>query len=548
MGLEEGRQAFARQEWREAYAQLLAADAAEPLEPLDLERLAQAAYLVGLDAEAASLFRRAHQAMIDAGRPDRAARWGFWLSFDALQKGDRAQSAGWLAYVQRLVKSSESVEQAYVHMLSGLQRMIQGDGAGAIASFESMVIIAERFADADLLAFGLVALGQAQILLGRIADGVASLDEAMVPVAARRVSPMTTGIVYCAVILTCQRIFDLRRCREWTRALGEWCNGQPDLVPYRGECMVLRSEILQLEGEWSDAIAEACLAIELDGERSGKPAGRAAYRCAELHRLRGDFERAEELYREAGRRGIEPQPGLSLLRLAQRQQDAATAAIRRVVSEAKGGHGPGAGTGRAPMLTAYVEIMLAVGDLAAARSGAEELGQIAESNDAPVLRATWRQAAGAVELAAGEATAALVHLRDAWTGWQDLEAPYEAARVRVLIGRACRALGDEDTARSHMDAAARVFERLGAAPALAELDTSSVPAVAAAAAPAGHSLSAREIEVLRLVAAGKSNREVGAALFISEHTVARHLSNIFTKLDVTSRTAAAALARERRLV
>ena len=546
MGLDDGRQAFARQEWREAYAQLADADAAGALEPADLELLAQAAYLRGRDAEAASLLSRAYQALIDAGRPDRAARWGFWLSYDAMLKGDRAQCAGWLAYVKRLVQSPESVAQAYVQLLTGLQQLGGGDGAGASAAFESLVTIAPRFEDADLLALGLLALGVSRLSLGRLAEGVGHLDEAMVAVAARQVSPMTTGVVYCGVVLTCHRIFDIRRCREWTRALSAWVNEQPDLVPYSDECMALRAEILQFDGEWPDAIAEARRAIDLYGERNGKPVARAAYRCAELHRLRGEFELAEELYREAGRRGIEPQPGLSLLRLAQGQLDAASAAIRRVVVEAKGGHGPGAGAGRPPVLTAYVEIMLSVGDLAAARSGTEELGQIAATNEAPLLQAMWRQAAGAVELGAGDAAGALVHLRHAWTIWQDLETPYEAARVRVLIGRACRALGDEDTAHSHIDASALVFERLGAALALAELNAPTPPPPAPDA-PASHSLTARELEVLRLVAAGKSNREIGGALFISEHTVARHLSNIFNKLDVTSRTAAAAFALEHRL-
>ncbi|HEX6318247.1 MAG TPA: response regulator transcription factor [Burkholderiales bacterium] len=544
MMLERGRQAFASREWKEAYRQLSAADANLPLEPADLECLAQAAYLIGSDTEATALFTRAHHVLIDKRQPERAARWGFWLSFNALLRGDAAQSTGWLARIQRLVRDCpECAEQGYVGLLSGLRQMGQGDAEGARAHFEEVISLADRFEDPDLLAFGLLSRGQALIQLQRVAEGVPQLDEAMITVATGEVSPMVAGIVYCAVILTCQRIFDLRRCKEWTQALSEWCAAQPDLVPYRGECLVYRSEILQLQGEWSDAISEVKRAIESYSDRDENSAGRAFYQRAELHRLRGEFELAEEMYREAGRRGTEPQPGLSLLRLAQGDVDAAKAAIRRVVSEASHRQGPGGGTARPKVLRAYVEIMIASDEIEIAKAAAAELEALAAGMDAQFLRASSAQAAGAVLLAQGNAQAALAILRDAWTAWQQLEAPYESAQVRVLIGRACQSLGDEETARSHYDAAARTFERLGAATALAELEKPvETP-------DAGESqLSSRELEVLRLVATGRSNREIAARLFISEHTVARHLSNIFSKLGVASRTAATAFAFERGLL
>jgi DNA-binding CsgD family transcriptional regulator len=311
-------------------------------------------------------------------------------------------------------------------------------------------------------------------------------------------------------------------------------------VPYSGQCLVRRAEILQLHGAWPDASAAATRACERLLQRNGHPAsGSAFYQCGELHRLRGEFADAEEAYRRASRYGRKPQPGLALLRLAQGQADAAAAGIRLAMDEASGG------PTRSRLLSAYVEIMLAVHDLPAARVAADELTRLAEDLDAPLLHATAAQARGAVLLADGDGRAALSALHQAWTAWQGIDAPYPAARVRVVIGLACRALGDRDGAEMEFDAARWIFAQLGAAP-----DLSRVEALARDAAPAtaAGSLTARELQVLRLVAAGKSNRTIAGDLFISERTVERHVSNIFTKLDVSSRAAATAYAYEHQLV
>lgn len=545
MEIERGRQAYARREWKEAYGQLSAADADTPLEAVDLERLAQAAYLVGRDADAKTLFQRAHHRFIDAGQPERAARWGFWLGLVALLGGDVAQANGWLARMQRLVGDRpESAEHVYVRMLSALAQMRQGDAQGACAGFEQVIALADRFDDRDLSAFGLLGLGQALIELRLTAEGMTRLDEAMIAVATGEVSPMAAGMVYCAVILACQRVFDLRRCREWTQALNEWCATQPDLVPYRGECLVHRSEILRLQGEWPDAMAEARRAIESCRGRAGSWAGRAYYQCAEIHRLRGDYGPAEDMYREAGRHGTEPQPGLSLLRLAQGDVDAARAAIHRVVGEPGRRPEPVAAMSRPGVLRACVEIMIAADAIEPAKAAADELEELVAGSDAPFLRASSAEATGAVLLAQGDAPAALAALREAWMAWQHLDAPYESACVRVRIGHACRSLGDAETARSHHEAAARAFERLGAAPALRELGARDQKRHAASA----FQLSGRELQVLGLLAKGQTNREIAARLFISEHTVAGHLGSIFGKLQVTSRTAAAAIAFEHGLL
>jgi DNA-binding CsgD family transcriptional regulator len=265
--------------------------------------------------------------------------------------------------------------------------------------------------------------------------------------------------------------------------------------------------------------------------------GAAWYRLAELHRLRGEPAAAEEGYREGSRWGSDPHPGLALLRLSQGRVEAAAAAIRRVVAEARDARS------RPPELAACVEIMLAAGDAAAARAAAEALTRIAASLSAPLVGALAAQGMGAVLLAEGQPESALAALRDAATAWQEVQAPYDAARVGVLIGLAHRALGDEDTAAIELDAARQVFTRLGAVPELRRLD-----ALGSSAETAADRLTARELQVLGLVATGRTNRAIAEALGISEKTVARHLSNIFTKLGVSSRAAATAYAYQHDLL
>ena len=539
--LDRGRDSFGRHAWGDAYEQLSAADREAPLGSEDLERLATAAYLIGKDADSADLWTRAHHECLSRGDETRAARCALWLAFGLLNTGEVSQAGGWFARAARLLEEGkhDCVEQGYLLLPVALQSFEEGDVAAAYDAFEQAANIGDRFRDPDLVTLARHGLGQALIALGKPAEGMALLDEVMIAITAGEVSPIIAGTVYCGVIEACQEVFDLRRAQGWTAALSHWCESQPDLVPYRGQCLVYRAEIMQLHGAWADAMNEATLARDRLSQPPGQPAvGMAFYRLAELHRLRGEFVDAEEAYREANQWGRTPQPGLAQMRLAQGQIDAAEAAIRRVVDEAQD-----RGT-RAKVLPASVEIMLAAQNVPAARGAADELSEIAAELEAPFLRAAAAHAQGAVLLSEGDAPTALVSLRLAWAGWQELEAPYDAALVRVLIGLACRALEDEDTAGMELDAARRAFQRLGAAPDLHRVER----LVRKAGTKVAGELTGREMQVLLLVAAGKTNRAIAEELFISEKTVARHVSNIFTKLGVASRSAATAYAYQHDLV
>ena len=532
--LARGREAAGRLAWADAYTALSLADRSSPLAGEDLELLATAAYLLGRVEESLQALQRAQQIYAEGGDPRRAARCAFWIWFHLINQEELAQASGWLARANRLLEheQQECPERGYMLIPVAFQHVVAGDYTGARRAAARAAAIGRRVADADLVAFALVLHGRAMVREGRVGEGLALLDEAMVAVVAGELSPPVAGTVYCSMIDACQEISEWRRAHEWTAALTAWCEKQPDMITFTGQCLVHRAEILQLHGAWPQAVEEAKRAGErLVQGADRRVSGAAFYQQAEVYRVLGDFTAADDAYRQASHWGLEPQPGLALLRLAQGRNDAAAAAIRRVLAETSERFR------RGKLLPAQVEIMLAVGDRPAARVATDELTGISESYDTPTLRAAAGAAHGAVLLAEGDARAAVVALRGAWQMWRELDAPYEAARVRVLVGLGCRALGDEEAAALDLDAARSVFAQLGAAPDLARLER-----LDGRRAASRHGLTMRELQVLGLLAAGKTNHAIASDLVLAEKTVDRHVSNIYTKLGVSSRAAATAYA------
>jgi DNA-binding CsgD family transcriptional regulator len=533
--LERARDYHRRQEWADACDAFQAIDRVAPLATDDLGRLAESAHVLGRLDEAVQFLQRVYQAHVEAGDTGRAVRTAFYLWHALVVKGEFARAGGWIARARRLAESQPDCAEVGFLLVPEAERQFgEGDFAGAFVTAGRTAVLADRLADHDLVAIAAHIQGRAEIRQGRVVAGLALLDEALLEVTAGATSAAVTSWIYCSVIDACRELHELRRAREWTVALNAWCEVRPQYTGvFSAICRIHRAELLLLGGAWPDAVREAQLACDQLTRGYGEAmAGPAFYQLGEVYRLLGDFDAAGEAYGNASRYGGQTQPGLAMLWLVQGNLDGSVAAIRRALAETP--HP----LARSRMLPAYVEIALAGRDAAAARAGAGELDEIAKVYDTAGLHARSAYARGAVYLAEGAPDAALPALREAWQLWRDLDVPYEVACTRVLIGLACRALRDEGSAALELDAARGAFDQLGAVRDLARTERLIGRAKIGDAAR----LSPRELEVLRLVAAGKSNLAIAAELVISDRTVERHVSNIFLKLGVGSRTAAAAYA------
>jgi len=521
------RRAFDRGDWSTAFAEL---SAFEPVSLDDLERLAVCAHMVG-DARVSELaWERAHRVAAMEGDHDRAARCAFWLGFDLLLRGESAHASGWFARAQRLTSEGDiGAAAGYLLLPPFLEKLGSGDAVTALSIAGRMDALGQQAGDSDLRAFGLLCQGEALIVLGQLDEGMRRLDEAMVSVTTGEVSPVPTGIIYCAVIDACMHARDIRRAAEWTDALSAWCATDPSIVPYRGQCLVHRSQVLMSKGDWKQAGTEAERARAHLAAHDHPALGYALYQQGELHRVRGELAEAEQAYRAASRHRRDPVPGFALLRLAQGRVDAAVTLARGMLDEHR------SHPDRPALLAAAVEILVASHALDDADTACDELEARAATSE--VVTAMAKHARALLMVSAGNPTGAGVLLRDALPIWQGLDMPYEEARTRALLARVLAARGDADASDMQRDAARVAFEALGARTDLSHLAPAEDPSP----------LTDREVEVLRLVAAGRTNRDIATALVISEHTVARHVQNIFTKVGVSSRAAATAYAYKRGL-
>lgn len=542
--VERAREAYAARSWEDAARAFTEADAETPLAPEDLEAWGLAAFLSGHDDIADSARERAHHGYVAAGQIEDAARVAQWLGIALAVRGEGARAGGWFGRVGALLEEhgrTDSVWYLFVRASAGMNLLFSGDAGAAADHFTKLLADAEAHDNPDLAAIIRNGLGQSLIATGRFDEGLRLLDEVMVLVTTHEnVSPQAVGLMYCAAIETCRRCFDVDRAREWTAALDRWCAQQQGLVHYRGQCLVHRAEVLAIHGSWPDAGKEIDHVFDrLGPDAVDSAAAMAHYQRGELHRLRGETDKAEASYREAAKCGRDPQPGLALLRLAAGRTADAHAAISRSVAETMGPHE------RMRLLPAHVTISIAADDVDTARTAAAELARYAAARDTPMLTAAAAHATAQVAAKDGTPADACRAAREALAIWQRMGAPYEAATARVELALACRALGDHDTADLELDAARWAFEQLGAQPDVARverLSTNPKPR------PVPGGLTPREAQVLRLVATGATNRAIAEQLYLSEQTVARHVANIFLKLDVSTRAAATAYAYDHHLV
>jgi DNA-binding CsgD family transcriptional regulator len=533
------RSAYARRDWPAAREGFRAAHPLATLTPEDLGAWSDAAWWLGDTEESLAVGRQAYEGHRRAGAPREAATAALGIAYLLFLQARDALGAGWLSRARRLLADqAECVEQGYLrYVLEVEPAFAGGDPAIGVTAARSVRDLGLRHGDRTLVALGTFGEGRVLVRHGRVADGVVLLDEAMVAVASEELDPEWAGNLYCHMMSASHELCDIDRARQWTDATSRWLAALPAAVLFTGICRVHRSQVLQTRGDWDAAAAEAAqVCLDLAEVHVGT-AAEGHYQLGDLHRLRGDVDAAERCYERARECGRDPQPGRALLLLARGHADAASASIQAALVAQRD-----APLARARLCAAQVEIALAASDLPTAAKACDELAETAAVWGGSGLPAMARLAEGRLALAAGHPLEALPLLRTAAQCWRGLAAPHEAATAGVLLAQAYLALGDTDAAAHELTAAEAAFRRLGAGPDLARAAALHPRATAA------DGLTAREVEVLRLVAAGLTNRAVAGRLRLSEKTVARHLSNLFTKLGLSSRTQAAAYAYERGLL
>jgi DNA-binding CsgD family transcriptional regulator len=526
------RDAYSHQDWLAARDGFRAVAERVGLSVEDIVAMADSAWWLGFNDEALASFEQAFALFVSEDRVPSAAKLALAIGFLWMLRGEMPLGSGWVSRGLRLLRElPDCVEQGYGLAVALDEEMAAGRFPEAISIAKDIKTLASRYKDTTLQAVGLVGEGIALTRMGRVKEGLAVLDEAMLSVMAGEVTLDWAGNIYCQLMGICYDLADLRRARHWTDATERWCNRFTSAVMFLGVCRMHRVQLLAVQGDWGGAEEEAWQVCGDLADLNVLAVAESHYQIGEIRRLRGDLVGAEAAYTKAHGLGRDPQPGLALLRLSEGRVATAAASIRSAIASDSADSFT-----RARLRSAQVEIALAGEDMEGAAEAVEDLNLIASTFSSPGLEAAAGQAAGALLLAQEKYPEALRQLRDAVRRWQELDAPYLAAKARVQVASACRSLDDHDAADLELGAAGAVFDQLGAV-----IDSKRVAVLRANRALPG-SLTVREVEVLSCVAAGQSNREVAAALFIAEKTVARHLSNIFTKLGVSSRTEAAAFA------
>ena len=534
-----GRDALDRHAWDEAYEILVEADRTGSLNGEGLGLLASAAHWSAHPEETVQILERAYAAYLEENNRAAASMTAFRVGEQYGMRMALPQAQGWAAKAMRLGEEDPSWPvHGWLLWMQGLISWFQPDLEAAIAFYDKALEFAAKSGDRDLAAMSLHDKGHAFCVRGNVEEGLTMLDEAMVAVVGGELGPDAAGYVYCAMISVCSKLGDYRRAAEWTEATLRWCERQ-SVPAFPGICRVHKAELMRLSGSLEEAEQEARMACEeLPRFNFYAGLGPANYEIGEIRRRVGDYAEAEQAYARAQQYGRQPEPGLSLLRMAQGKVKAAGISVEQALAEGADNH-----CLRVRLLSAQAEIALAANDLETATAAAEELDTIVTEYRSDAIHAMAAYVRGAVRLAGGEHEEALRDLRKAQRLWQHVYAPFEVAEARLLQARAQRALGNEEAAVTEARAAHEAFEQLGARPAAEQ-----AAALLAPLRDPPKGLSEREVEVLRLVARGKTNRQIAQELVISDHTVARHVQNIFAKLDVSSRSAATAFAFEHGLV
>ncbi len=523
----EVRDAYARRDWRAVYERLV--PRRQELEVRDLAVLGEAAWWLGETPESVAVGEDVYQRLHEAGDAEQAADCALRLALAWGTRGDIQVATAWMNRADRLLRDLPPgpVHGTALYLAAAVTMDVESDPGPAEEAAASLRDLARVHHDQTLSCFALVLDGMAAVRRGETSHGFASLDEAMLPVLAGRVEALWAGDIYCTTIHLCEGLADLARMRDWTEALARWASPLSDTFMYAGVTRVHELQVISAEGDWDVVEEELGRQSESLVGAHGWLSGTGFYELGEVRRLRGDPAGAQAAYARARSFGIDPQPGAALLLRAAGHPVEALAALRVSLSEQ-------GRLERARLLLPAVELALETRDQNAAGTLAAELDATASYYGTPGLLARAAQARALIAIAGGRAADAIDDLERAAAVYRDQRYRHAVATVHEQLALAHRALGAHDSADAAEATALAIYERLGARADLDRLAPRTLPG----------GLTAREAEVLACVTSGASNREVAQRLVISDKTVSRHLANIFTKAGVSSRTAAAAWARE----